>query len=110
MWSRSARSFGTTYEKPHPPAPLPTGEGRTKFDNPLPLGEGPGRQTSVDRGGEAVKLVIGSDHAGYPLKARLADWLRSAAGGRHQVKDVGTSNLDSCDYPDFAEGVARTVK
>jgi ribose 5-phosphate isomerase B len=57
-----------------------------------------------------MKLAIGSDHAGYPLKDRLVQWLRSAAGGRHQVKDVGCANLDSCDYPDFAEGVAQAVK
>jgi ribose 5-phosphate isomerase B len=56
-----------------------------------------------------MKLVIGSDHAGYRLKSQLVHWLRSAAGGRHQVRDVGCTGLDSCDYPDFAEAVARTV-
>jgi ribose 5-phosphate isomerase B len=56
-----------------------------------------------------MKLVIGSDHAGFPLKAMLFDWLRSASGGRHQVSDVGTARADSCDYPDYAEAVARTV-
>ena len=56
-----------------------------------------------------MKLAIGSDHAGYRLKSRLVTWLRSPAGGRHQVKDTGTDTLDSCDYPDFAEAVARNV-
>jgi ribose 5-phosphate isomerase B len=56
-----------------------------------------------------VKLAIGSDHAGYFLKSRLISWLRSAAGGRHQVRDLGCASADSCDYPDFAEAVARTV-
>src|SRR5580765_3898190 len=57
-----------------------------------------------------MKLAIGSDHAGYRLKSRLAPWLRSAAGGRHHVQDVGCDTLDSCDYPDFAAAVARSVK
>src|SRR5262245_5710050 len=57
-----------------------------------------------------MKLAIGSDHAGYRLKSRLAPWLRSAAGGRHSVVDVGTDSLDSCDYPDFAAAVGRSVK
>lgn len=57
-----------------------------------------------------MKLAIGSDHAGFRLKTRLVPWLRSAAGGHHQVQDLGTSGLDSCDYPDFAVAVARSVK
>ena len=57
-----------------------------------------------------MKLAIGSDHAGYRLKSRLVPWLKSAAGGRHQVQDVGTTGLDSCDYPDFAAAVGKSVK
>ncbi len=57
-----------------------------------------------------MKLAIGSDHAGYRLKSRLIAWLRSASGGRHHVQDVGCPGLDSCDYPDFAAAVARSVK
>ena len=56
-----------------------------------------------------MKLAIGSDHAGFRLKARLAPWLRSSAGGRHQVKDVGCDTLDSCDYPDFAASVVLYI-
>ncbi len=57
-----------------------------------------------------MKIAIGSDHAGYRLKFRLAVWLRSPAGGRHQIQDMGTASLDSCDYPDFAESVGKAVK
>src|SRR6478609_52667 len=57
-----------------------------------------------------MRIAIGSDHAGYRLKSRLTPWLRSAAGGRHSVQDMGTVSLESCDYPDFAESVARAVK
>jgi ribose 5-phosphate isomerase B len=57
-----------------------------------------------------VKLAIGSDHAGYRLKARLILWLKSPAGGRHQVADMGCAGLDSCDYPDFAAAVGQAVR
>ncbi len=57
-----------------------------------------------------MKIVIGSDHAGYRLKSHLVPWLRSAAGGRHTVQDVGCDTLESCDYPDFAAAVGRSVK
>jgi ribose 5-phosphate isomerase B len=56
-----------------------------------------------------MKIAIGADHAGFRLKARLVKWLKSAAGGRHQVKDFGTGDPNSCDYPDYAAAVARAV-
>ena len=56
-----------------------------------------------------MKLAIGSDHAGFKFKGPLIHWLRSAAGGRHQILDVGTGSEDSCDYPDFAKAVGRAV-
>ena len=37
------------------------------------------------------------------------NWLRSASGGGHQILDVGTASEESCDYPDFAYGVAEAV-
>src|SRR5947209_1575430 len=57
-----------------------------------------------------MKLALGSDHAGFRLKAHLLSWLRSPQGGRHRVADVGCENLDSCDYPDFAVAVGRQVQ
>ena len=57
-----------------------------------------------------MKLAIGSDHAGYRLKTKLIPWLRSAAGGRHQVRDVGSYGPVSVDYPEYAAAVARLVK
>lgn len=56
-----------------------------------------------------MKLAIGSDHAGFELKRQLVQWLRSAAGGKHQVRDFGCDLPESCDYPDFAAAVARSV-
>src|SRR5215470_6508519 len=53
-----------------------------------------------------MKLVIGSDHAGYELKVALGDFLRSLG---HEVLDVGAFNQNPSDYPDFAEAVGRKV-
>ncbi|HEX3698653.1 MAG TPA: ribose 5-phosphate isomerase B [Polyangia bacterium] len=53
-----------------------------------------------------MKIVIGSDHAGFTLKQELAKTI-SAAG--HEVLDVGTTSTAPVDYPDFAEAVGRAV-
>jgi ribose 5-phosphate isomerase B len=57
-----------------------------------------------------MKLAIGADHAGFQLKLKIAQWLRSARGGKHQLIDVGTVSDASVDYPDFAKEVAFAVK
>jgi ribose 5-phosphate isomerase B len=57
-----------------------------------------------------MRLVIGSDHAGYKLKDKLVLWLKSSSGGKHQVSDVGCNGPDSVDYPDYAAQVGRAVK
>lgn len=54
--------------------------------------------------GETV--AIGSDHAGYALKAQLTEELR--AGG-YDVLDLGTHGEASVDYPDFGAAVAAAV-
>ena len=56
-----------------------------------------------------MKLAIGADHAGFHLKWKLANWLRTPQGGKHQILDVGTASEASCDYPDFARDVAEAV-
>jgi ribose 5-phosphate isomerase B len=53
-----------------------------------------------------MKLVIGSDHAGFQLKVAIGDLLRSLG---HEVLDVGAFNENPSDYPDYAEAVARAV-
>jgi ribose 5-phosphate isomerase B len=53
-----------------------------------------------------MKLVIGSDHAGFALKNSAGDVLRSLG---HQILDVGAFNENPSDYPDFAEAVGRAV-
>src|ERR1700722_6772761 len=53
-----------------------------------------------------MKIVIGSDHAGFELKNAMGDVLR---GLGHAVLDVGAFNENPSDYPDFAEAVGRAV-
>jgi RpiB/LacA/LacB family sugar-phosphate isomerase len=53
-----------------------------------------------------MKIVIGSDHAGFQLKNAMGDVLR---GLGHAVLDVGAFNENPSDYPDFAEAVGRAV-
>jgi len=53
-----------------------------------------------------MKLVIGSDHAGFLLKVAMGDLLRSLG---HEVLDVGAFNENPSDYPDYAEAVGRAV-
>ena len=53
-----------------------------------------------------MKIVIGSDHAGFQLKVAMGDLLRSLG---HEVLDVGAFNENPSDYPDFAEAVGRAV-
>jgi RpiB/LacA/LacB family sugar-phosphate isomerase len=53
-----------------------------------------------------MRLVLGSDHAGFELKRELAEELR---GKGHEVLDVGTDSTSPVDYPDFAAAVGRAV-
>jgi ribose 5-phosphate isomerase B len=53
-----------------------------------------------------MKVVIGSDHAGFQLKNAMGDLLRSMS---NEVLDVGAFNENPSDYPDFAEAVDRAV-
>jgi RpiB/LacA/LacB family sugar-phosphate isomerase len=53
-----------------------------------------------------MRLVLGSDHAGYELKQELVEFLRAMG---HEVLDVGTCNTAPVDYPDYAEAVAGAV-
>lgn len=54
----------------------------------------------------AQRIVLGSDHAGLRLKAALVQHLLARG---HAPEDLGTHEAASCDYPDFAEAVARAV-
>jgi ribose 5-phosphate isomerase B len=53
-----------------------------------------------------MQIVIGADHAGFPMKQDLAGFLR---GLGHDVVDAGTDSTSPVDYPDFAEAVGRAI-
>lgn len=53
-----------------------------------------------------MRIAIGSDHAGFDMKAHLLGFL--AADG-HTVIDCGTDSDESVDYPEFCAAAARSV-
>jgi ribose 5-phosphate isomerase B len=53
-----------------------------------------------------MRLVIGSDHAGYVLKAVV---VRHVTERGHTVEDVGTYSEEPVDYPPICADVARRV-
>jgi ribose 5-phosphate isomerase B len=53
-----------------------------------------------------MKIVIGSDHAGFQLKNAMGDLIRSLG---YAVLDVGAFNENPSDYPDYAEVVGRAI-
>lgn len=54
----------------------------------------------------AMRIALGSDHAGYSMKEHLAAWLAESG---HAVYDLGTHSEDPVDYPDYSASVARAV-
>lgn len=54
-----------------------------------------------------MKIVVGCDHGGFPLKAKVVEVIRAAG---HEVVDVGTHSADPVDYPDYAEAVGRAIQ
>lgn len=55
-----------------------------------------------------MKIFIGSDHRGFPLKEQLKTWLKEEG---HEVEDCGNTKFDPMDdYPDFAKCVAEKVQ
>src|SRR5712692_2076844 len=49
-----------------------------------------------------MRIVVGSDHAGFDLKEQMAAYLRELG---YQVTDIGTHSTAPVDYPDYAEAV-----
>jgi ribose 5-phosphate isomerase B len=54
----------------------------------------------------AVRIAMGSDHAGFRLKEDLKSFLQ---GDGHQVIDFGTVSEEPVDYPAFCAAAARAV-
>ena len=53
-----------------------------------------------------MRVAIGADHAGFPLKQQLTSFLTSEG---HTVFDLGTHSTASVDYPDYTVAVAHAV-
>ncbi|MBV9782648.1 MAG: ribose 5-phosphate isomerase B [Acidisphaera sp.] len=54
-----------------------------------------------------MRLVIGSDHAGFPMKAAVLTHLR---GRGHEVIDVGSHDDRPVDFPDIARKLVDIIK
>lgn len=53
-----------------------------------------------------MKIAIGSDHVGYPLKLKISEYLEAQG---HQVHDYGTNSEERTDYPIYGKRVADAV-
>jgi ribose 5-phosphate isomerase B len=54
-----------------------------------------------------MRVAIGVDHGGFPLKGSIVDYLATAG---HEVLDLGAYNVDPVDdYPDYAKAVGEAV-
>jgi ribose 5-phosphate isomerase B len=54
-----------------------------------------------------MKIAVGFDHAGFPLKQVVLDAVRDAG---HDPIDLGTNSAEPVDFPDFAENVGRAIQ
>ena len=55
---------------------------------------------------KTTSIIIGCDHAAYPLKEKIKAYLVEKG---FNVEDVGTNSEKSVDYPDFGKKVASMV-
>ena len=59
------------------------------------------------RAGVALRIAIGSDHAGFELKQHIVGLLNREG---HMVTDHGTNSTESADYPPICAAVGREVR
>lgn len=53
-----------------------------------------------------MKIAVGGDHAGFPLKATIVNALMSMG---HEVTDYGTHDTNPIDFPDITRTVCSSV-
>ena len=53
-----------------------------------------------------MRIVLGADHGGFPLKQCIVDELTRLG---HDVIDKGTFSEAAVDYPDFSEAVGASI-
>src|SRR5215216_2036585 len=54
-----------------------------------------------------MKIAVGFDHAGFPLKQTVLQTIRDKG---HEPIDLGTNSADPVDFPDYSEKVGRAVQ
>ena len=55
-----------------------------------------------------MKVALAADHGGYPLKAEIAELIKSLG---HEVLDLGAHEYDKGDdYPDFARYIGQAIQ
>ena len=54
-----------------------------------------------------LKIAIGSDHGGFELKGKVLEYLKTK---NLEVKDFGTLDNKSCDYPTIAQTIAKEIQ
>jgi len=52
------------------------------------------------------RIALGSDHAGFPIKETIREFLEMAG---YPLEDVGTWSEESVDYPDYGKVVGERV-
>ena len=53
------------------------------------------------------KIIIAADHAGYERKSEIIDYLTKQG---NEVKDLGTHNHESVNYPQYAQNLANFME
>lgn len=53
-----------------------------------------------------MRVIIGSDHAGFPLKSLVVEHVRSLG---HEVTDAGSHDERPVDFPDIAREVTSAI-
>ena len=53
-----------------------------------------------------MKIAIAADHAGFPLKEEVRDYVAKLG---HEIQDLGAYNTEPSDYPDFALLVGKAL-
>jgi ribose 5-phosphate isomerase B len=53
-----------------------------------------------------MKIAIASDHAGFPLKEEVRDYVAKLG---HDIQDLGAYNTEPSDYSDFALLVGKAL-
>ena len=54
-----------------------------------------------------MRIALGADHAGFPLKTEVVRFLEKEG---HQIVDLGTHSTEPVDYPDYAKAVGQAVQ